>query len=379
MARLPVPGSDEGLWGEVLNEFLAQAHNSDGTLKSGVVTPDTIPDSSIAESKLSAGVQNKINSTAGPQGPAGATGPTGATGAQGSTGATGAQGPIGNIGPQGPTGAGGATGATGPAGATGATGSGVPAGGTSGQLLIKSSATNYDTQWIDASTGSGGLWFGTQAEYNALTAADNVLYVIVDSGSTPLDWVVKDDFTAAQSPPTTTDTGQSWRIESGTWTKGSGVLYAAADAAIAVVSLASTTQTVEAVIGGTVTASSVPTIILGYDNTNDWHYRIEKVNTSEIQCIRRDPSATTVWRTNTGAFGGAGSKVRVSVTGAAGARVFRLWVNDTEITTLASGSFTDTDASPPLGTEAGFRFAYTASGGAYRYQSFRADNTVRQP
>lgn len=33
MARLPVPGSDEGRWGDILNNFLLQTHNSDGTLK----------------------------------------------------------------------------------------------------------------------------------------------------------------------------------------------------------------------------------------------------------------------------------------------------------------------------------------------------------
>lgn len=37
MARLPQPGSDAGVWGSVLNDFLSQAHNSDGTLKSGSV------------------------------------------------------------------------------------------------------------------------------------------------------------------------------------------------------------------------------------------------------------------------------------------------------------------------------------------------------
>ena len=48
------------------------------------------------------------------------------------------------VGPQGPTGA---TGATGPAGADGADGVGVPAGGTAGQLLKKSSGTDYGTAW----------------------------------------------------------------------------------------------------------------------------------------------------------------------------------------------------------------------------------------
>jgi hypothetical protein len=33
MTRLPTPGQDKGLWGTVLNDFLLQAHNSDGTLK----------------------------------------------------------------------------------------------------------------------------------------------------------------------------------------------------------------------------------------------------------------------------------------------------------------------------------------------------------
>jgi hypothetical protein len=32
MARLPVPGSDDGTWGDVLNTFLSVAHNTDGTL-----------------------------------------------------------------------------------------------------------------------------------------------------------------------------------------------------------------------------------------------------------------------------------------------------------------------------------------------------------
>lgn len=38
MTRLPVPGSDEGSWGGVLNDFLLAAHNNDGSLKDGSVT-----------------------------------------------------------------------------------------------------------------------------------------------------------------------------------------------------------------------------------------------------------------------------------------------------------------------------------------------------
>lgn len=33
MARLPVPGRDSGVWGDVLNDFLAVEHNTDGTLR----------------------------------------------------------------------------------------------------------------------------------------------------------------------------------------------------------------------------------------------------------------------------------------------------------------------------------------------------------
>ncbi len=33
MGRLPVPGSDSGVWGDVLNDFLLEEHNTDGTLK----------------------------------------------------------------------------------------------------------------------------------------------------------------------------------------------------------------------------------------------------------------------------------------------------------------------------------------------------------
>lgn len=38
MARLPNPGSDDGVWGNVLNDFLDVSHNTDGTLKSSQVS-----------------------------------------------------------------------------------------------------------------------------------------------------------------------------------------------------------------------------------------------------------------------------------------------------------------------------------------------------
>ena len=56
----------------------------------------------------------------------------------------------------GPQGEQGATGQQGPQGETGAAGVGVPSGGTTGQVLKKSSNTNYDTEWADESGGGGG-------------------------------------------------------------------------------------------------------------------------------------------------------------------------------------------------------------------------------
>jgi hypothetical protein len=62
-------------------------------------------------------------------------------------------GAVGPEGPQGPQGIQGETGPAGPAGADGADGEGVPTGGTTGQVLTKSSSTNYATQWTTPSPG----------------------------------------------------------------------------------------------------------------------------------------------------------------------------------------------------------------------------------
>ena len=37
MARLPVPGSDDGTWGDVLNTYLQVSLGSDGTLQNGAL------------------------------------------------------------------------------------------------------------------------------------------------------------------------------------------------------------------------------------------------------------------------------------------------------------------------------------------------------
>jgi len=54
MARLPVPGGDNDTWGNVLNDFLSQAHTAAGDIKDGVVTENVIADGSVSAGKLSA-------------------------------------------------------------------------------------------------------------------------------------------------------------------------------------------------------------------------------------------------------------------------------------------------------------------------------------
>lgn len=42
MARLPQTGQDAGTWGNILNDFLLQAHDPDGSLKDGLLTADAV-------------------------------------------------------------------------------------------------------------------------------------------------------------------------------------------------------------------------------------------------------------------------------------------------------------------------------------------------
>ena len=48
MARLPVPGGDNNQWGDVLNDYLSQAHNTDGSLKRSAVEAANPAASSIS-------------------------------------------------------------------------------------------------------------------------------------------------------------------------------------------------------------------------------------------------------------------------------------------------------------------------------------------
>ncbi len=66
MARLPIPGQDNGTWGDVLNDFLSISHNSDGTLKPSAVSAaggssGTPADGSITKAKLVTSVQASLD------------------------------------------------------------------------------------------------------------------------------------------------------------------------------------------------------------------------------------------------------------------------------------------------------------------------------
>lgn len=55
MARLPQPGADDGVWGDLLNEFLLVAHNNDGTAKAGSVDEAALADDSVTAAKVADG------------------------------------------------------------------------------------------------------------------------------------------------------------------------------------------------------------------------------------------------------------------------------------------------------------------------------------
>src|SRR3990167_7802461 len=189
MARLPVPGSDDGTWGDILNEFLEVGHNSDGSLKSvvktsgnqtvgGIKTFSSSPQVPTPNSSDDATNKDYVDSIAG-GGATGATGPSGSAGTQGSTGATGpagsdgsdgTDGATGATGPQGATGSGGSAGSDGTDGATGATG---PTGGAGSQGSTGAGGAQGST----GATGSSGLGFG-----NVVAKTADYLIVSGDNG-----------------------------------------------------------------------------------------------------------------------------------------------------------------------------------------------------
>lgn len=114
-----------------------------------------------------------LGNVKGPKGDKGDTGPQGLQGPKGDIGPVGPQGPQGLVGPQGKQGK---------QGNPGSNGVGVPLGGTANQVLVKSSATDYETEWKNASdlviadgsiTGTRA-WSSTKTN-NEITYAKNAL------------------------------------------------------------------------------------------------------------------------------------------------------------------------------------------------------------
>lgn len=88
----------------------------------------------------------------------------GEKGDKGDRGEQGIQGIQGERGEKGEPGVKGDTGERGEKGDKGDTGIGIPTGGTTGQVLAKASNTDYDTEWVNQSGGSGGT-----SDYSDLT------------------------------------------------------------------------------------------------------------------------------------------------------------------------------------------------------------------
>ena len=55
MSRLPTVSGDDGVWGEILNDYLSQSLSSDGTIRTNAVNTPQIKDGSVTTTKLADG------------------------------------------------------------------------------------------------------------------------------------------------------------------------------------------------------------------------------------------------------------------------------------------------------------------------------------
>lgn len=55
MARLPKVGGDDGSWGQILNDYLAESHDDDGKLKAGSVGSSQLKSSSVTSTSIADG------------------------------------------------------------------------------------------------------------------------------------------------------------------------------------------------------------------------------------------------------------------------------------------------------------------------------------
>ncbi len=60
MSRLPIPGSDDGTWGDILNTYLEVSLNSDGTLANNTVGTNQIQNNAVTNAKLDSSTQSSV-------------------------------------------------------------------------------------------------------------------------------------------------------------------------------------------------------------------------------------------------------------------------------------------------------------------------------
>jgi hypothetical protein len=179
------------------------------------------------------GVWENSQIAGGPEGPEGPQGPAGADGLDGTNGIDGATGPQGPEGPQGPAGADGVDGETGDTGVVISESEPastdvlwldsdavaevpVPIGGTTGQVLAKSSATDYDTEWTDTYTPTeiDDLLTPIQSDIADLEAA-NIFPIKLNEQTITANYSIPVGYNGLSAGPITIDDGVVVTVPSG--------------------------------------------------------------------------------------------------------------------------------------------------------------------
>lgn len=135
-SRLPTIGGDKENWGEILNDFLRQAHTEEGLMKPQSVMTSQLSLGAVDEPQLSAAVQAKLNAIAsnGREIELRSTATTIEWRYTDEAAWTSLL-TLADL--------------QGPAGSQGNPGPGIAPGGINGQILVKASLVDFDTTWSD--------------------------------------------------------------------------------------------------------------------------------------------------------------------------------------------------------------------------------------